>query len=48
MKEDFENLKDKVSVENVATYLLGKPYRGMYRFPGERTPSIVSCGYVWF
>lgn len=40
MKEDFENVKKQVDIEKVATYLLGEPIKGMYRFPGERTPSI--------
>lgn len=40
MREDFESVKAQVDIKNIATYLLGKPCQGMYRFPGERTPSI--------
>ena len=40
MKKNFEIIKSEVNINNVATRLLGKPIRGMYRFPGERTPSI--------
>lgn len=40
MREDFESVKAQVDIKNIATYLLGKPCQGMYRFPEERTPSI--------
>ena len=40
MREDFESVKAQVDIKSIATYLLGKPCQGMYRFPGERTPSI--------
>lgn len=40
MKEDFENLKQQVDVQDLATLLLGQPIRQMYRYPGEKTPSI--------
>ena len=40
MTEDFKIFRKQVHIQDVATYLLGKPCRGMYRFPGERTPSI--------
>lgn len=40
MRKDFERVKMKVHVEDVAYHLLGEPVRGMFRFPGERTPSI--------
>lgn len=40
MKENFEKIKEQVSVEAVAKHLLGQPIRGMYRHPDERTPSI--------
>ncbi len=36
----FEKIKAQVRAEDVATYLLGKPVRGMYRYPGEKTPSV--------
>lgn len=36
----FEKIKAQVRVYDVATYLLGKPVRGMYQYPGERTPSV--------
>lgn len=40
MKENFESVKAQVDIKDIATYLLGKPCQGMYRFPGERTASI--------
>lgn len=40
MRENFENIRSQVDVENIAIHLMGRPERGMYRFPGERTPSI--------
>ena len=40
MKENFEIIKSEVNINDVATHLLGKPIRGMYRFPGERTASL--------
>ena len=40
MKENFEIIKVQVCIESVAKYLLGQPVHGLYRFPGERTPSI--------
>lgn len=40
MKENFEIIKAQVCIESVAQYLLGQPVHGLYRFPGERTPSI--------
>lgn len=40
MKENFEIIKAQVCIESVAKYLLGQPVHGLYRFPGERTPSI--------
>lgn len=40
MKENFETIKVQVCIESVAKYLLGQPVHGLYRFPGERTPSI--------
>mgnify|MGYP001624180039 CR=1 FL=1 len=40
MKENFESVKAQVDIKDIATYLLGKPFQGMYRFPGERTASI--------
>lgn len=36
----FEKIKAQVRMEDVAIHLLGKPIRGMYKYPGERTPSI--------
>ena len=35
MKENFESVKAQVDIKDIATYLLGKPFQGMYRFPGE-------------
>ena len=40
MHENYKNVNAQVDIENIATYLLGKPIRGMYRYPNERTPSI--------
>lgn len=40
MKKNFEIIKAQVCIESVAQYLLGQPVHGLYRFPGERTPSI--------
>lgn len=39
MKEDFENIKSQIRIEDVAGYLLGTA-KGMYRYPGERTGSV--------
>lgn len=40
MKEDFENVKSQVDIQDLATMLLGQPIRQMYRYPDERTGSI--------
>lgn len=40
MKEDFEDIRTRVCIEDVARHLLGEPIKGMFKFPGERTPSI--------
>ena len=40
MQEDFENIGIKVKIEDVALHLLGKPEKGMFRYPGERTASL--------
>lgn len=41
MKEDFELIRQQISVADVAGFLLGTPSKnGMYCFPGERTASI--------
>lgn len=40
MHENYKSVNAQVDIENIATYLLGKPIRGMYRYPNERTPSI--------
>lgn len=40
MWKNFKIIKSEVNINDVAIRLLGKPIRGMYRFPGERTPSI--------
>ncbi len=40
MREDFENVKSQVDIQDLATMLLGQPIRQMYRYPGEKTPSI--------
>lgn len=37
---DFEKIKELIQIEDIAVHLLGKPIRGMYRYPGERTPSV--------
>ena len=38
-KEDFEIIRQQISVETIANYLLQKDGR-LYKFPGERTASI--------
>lgn len=40
MKADFELVKQKIRIEDIANYLLGEDVRGMYKFPQERTASI--------
>ena len=40
MKEDFELVKEKSQIEEMAQYLLGEPVRNMYYYPEEKTPSI--------
>lgn len=40
MKEDFEEIRAQIYIEDIARHLLGEPVRGMFRFPGEKTPSI--------
>lgn len=40
MKADFELVKQKIRIEDIANCLLCQPVKGMYRYPGERTPSI--------
>ena len=40
MRGEIEILKRQIRIEDIADYLLGVPARVMYRFPGERTPSI--------
>lgn len=40
MREDFANVKMQIKIEDVVTYLLGEPDRGMYKFPSEKTGSI--------
>ena len=40
MRENFQIVKEKICIENVAQHLLGQPVRGMYFFPSEKTASI--------
>lgn len=40
MKEDFENVKAQVRIEDLAVYLLGQPIRKMFFYPGENTASV--------
>ena len=40
MRENFEEVKAVIHIEGVANHLLGEPVKGMYRYPGEKTPSI--------
>ncbi len=40
MRKDFKEVKAVIHIESVANYLLGEPMKGMYRYPGEKTPSI--------
>lgn len=37
---NIKDLKQQIQIEEVARYLLKEPVRGMYRYPGERTPSV--------
>lgn len=37
---DFEVIREQLPIDKAAAYLLGKPVRRMYFFPGEQTPSI--------
>ena len=40
MWEDFENIRSQVDIENIAIHLMGKPDRGMFKYPGEKTASL--------
>lgn len=40
MREEFQSVNNQVRIENLAVHLLGQPIRHMYRYPGEKTPSI--------
>ena len=40
MQQDFQIVREQVPIEAVARYLMGDPDKKMFRFPGERTPSI--------
>ncbi len=40
MRQDFRLIRDTVPIETVARYLMGDPVKKMFRYPGERTPSI--------
>lgn len=40
MRENFEEVKAVIHIEDVASCLLGESIKGMYRYPGERTSSI--------
>ena len=40
MTEEFKVFREQVHIQDVATRLLGEPIRGMFRYPGERTPSV--------
>lgn len=34
------DLKQQIQIKDIAEHLLGRPVRGMYRYPGEKTPSV--------
>lgn len=40
MQENFENIRKKVRIEDIAAYLLGEAKKGMFKYPGEKTASI--------
>lgn len=40
MRENFEEVKAVIHIEDIANCLLCQPVKGMYRYPGERTASI--------
>lgn len=40
MQENFENIRSQVDIENIAIHLMGRPERGMFKHPDEKTPSI--------
>lgn len=40
MQENFENIRSQVDIENIAIHLMGRPERGMHKYPGERTASL--------
>lgn len=40
MRKHFEEVKEVVHIEGVVNHLLGEPVKGMYCYPGEKTPSI--------
>ena len=40
MRRDFQIIRDTVPIETVARCLMGDPVKKMFRYPGERTPSI--------
>lgn len=40
MHENFEDIRSKVKIEDIASYLLGEAKKGMFKYPGEKTASI--------
>lgn len=40
MQENFENIRSQVDIENIAIHLMGRPERGMFKHPDEKTASL--------
>ncbi len=40
MQENFENIRSQVDIENIAIHLMGRPERGMFKYPDEKTASL--------
>lgn len=40
MTEKFKIFREQVHIQDVAIHLMGRPERGMFKYPGEKTASI--------
>ena len=40
MQENFENIRSQVDIEDIAIHLMGRPERGMFKHPDEKTASL--------
>lgn len=40
MQENFENIRSQVDIEDIAIHLMGRPERGMFKYPDEKTASL--------